>query len=248
MRTYILFLFLILMACGQHSRKSITAQQIIDRAIDSSGGSLYAASDFSFDFRNKTYVLEREGNKKILKRIERSDSATIVDVKRSNGFERSVNDSVVIVVDSMANRYANSINSVHYFAYLPYGLNDKAVNKKLLGETQINNKKYYEVQVTFDQENGGEDFEDVYIYWFNMETFKPDFLAYEFHVDGGGMRFRAAYNERYVNGIRFVDYKNFKPKGATSIQEIERLYDTDKLELLSKIELSNIEVIQDNYN
>ena len=50
------------------------------------------------------------------------------------------------------------------------------------------------------------------MYWFNKETFKPDYLAYDFHTDGGGVRFRKAYNERYVDGIRFVDYENYKPR------------------------------------
>ncbi|MEX0291380.1 MAG: DUF6503 family protein [Flavobacteriaceae bacterium] len=248
MKACFLFLFLALLSCGGEATKSLNAQQIIDKAIEASGGSLYASSDFSFDFRNKTYTLSKEGNRKVLQRIERSDSTTVVDIRKIDGFQRLVNDSVVTVVDSMARKYSNSINSVHYFAYLPYGLNDRAVNKKLLGETLIKDQEYYKIQVTFDQENGGEDFEDVYVYWFNKKTFKPDYLAYEFHVDGGGMRFREAYNERFVNGVRFVDYKNFKPKDAVSILEIERSYENDQLELLSKIELTNIEVTPGSYN
>ena len=74
-----------------------------------------------------------------------------------------VNDSIVQVPDSMAHKYANSINSVHYFAYLPFGLNDAAVNKKLLGETTIRAQDYYLIQVTFDQKNGGDDYDGRFI-------------------------------------------------------------------------------------
>ena len=112
--------------------------------------------------------------------------------------------------DSIANVYANSVNSVHYFANLPYGLNDPAVNKEFLGEVAIKDKEYYKIKVTFDQKGGGKDYEDIYLYWFNKETFKPDYLAYKFYVDGGGIRFRVAYNERYLGGIRFVDYENYE--------------------------------------
>ena len=151
--------------------------------------------------------------------------------------------------DSLANIYSNSINSVHYFAYLPYGLNDPAVNKEFLGEMAIKGKDYYKVKVTFDQENGGDDFDDVYIYWFNKETFKPEYLAYEFHVNGGGLRFREAYNERYVNGIRFVDYNNYKSvSDSQSIYEIDSLFNKGELELLSKIELKDVVVSPGNYN
>ena len=128
-------------------------------------------------------------------------------------------------------------------------MNDAAVNKEFLGETEIKGADYYKIKVTFNQAGGGDDFDDTYIYWFNKETFKPDYLAYDFHVDGGGMRFREAYNERYVNGIRFVDYKNLKPKNSNAtILQIDSLYTNNQLELLSKIELKNVSVNQDSYN
>jgi hypothetical protein len=148
----------------------------------------------------------------------------------------------------MAAKYSNSINSVHYFAYLPYGLNDPAVNKKLLGETQIGDGQYYKVEVTFDKIGGGEDFEDIYIYWINKETFKPDYLAYEFNTDGGGARFRKAFNERIINGIRFVDYYNYKASENISVYELEALFKLKKLELLSTIRLEDISVNPDSCN
>jgi len=46
------------------------------------------------------------------------------------------------------------------------------------------------------------------------------------HVGKGGIRFREAYNERFVGGIRFVDYYNLKPKSKTSsILDIDELYE-----------------------
>jgi hypothetical protein len=122
------------------------------------------------------------------------------------------------------------------------------VNKKLLGETQIGGNKYYKVEVTFDEENGGEDFEDIYIYWINKETFRPDYLAYEFSTDGGGSRFREAFNERIINGIRFVDYKNYKAADTISVYNLEALFKSKELELLSTIQLEDISVNPDNCN
>ena len=242
MRPYFLLIAFLLISCGNGAKKALSAQDIVDRAIAVSGGELYPKSNIKFDFRDKTYILEREDISRTLKRVTITDSATVTDIRKGNKFQRLVNDLEVQVPDSMAHKYANSINSVHYFAYLPYGLNDTAVNKKLLGVTSIKEQEYYLIQVTFDRENGGDDYDDVYLYWFNKKTFKPDYLAYEFHVDGGGMRFREAYNERYVEGIRFVDYKNYKPEKAISILDIEALFIADELELLSRIELVNIEV------
>ena len=235
-------------SCNNRPKNELTAQQIIDLAIDRAGGNLYTCSHIDFVFRDRMYSLEYENQRKILKRKTETDSSKILDIRKNNSFERVINDISVIVPDSMARKYANSINSVHYFAYLPYGLNDPAVNKELLGERKLKGKEYYVLEITFDEQDGGDDFEDVYIYWINKETFAPDFLAYEFHVDGGGMRFREAYNERIIEGIRFVDYTNYKPTESVSIYNIDELYAKNRLELLSKIELEDIRVNVDNCN
>ncbi len=249
MRPYLVVAFVIILcACNGRKEDKLTAQDIVDKAISVAGGDRYKNSQIAFTFRDHKYVLERISGKRILKRITLNDTSNIVDVRQASGLQRFINDSLVVIPDSMAVKYANSVNSVHYFAYLPYGLNDAAVNKKLLGEEQLNDTQYYKVEVTFEQEGGGEDFEDTYVYWFNKKTFKPDYLAYEFHVDGGGTRFREAYNERYVNGIRFVDYRNYKPLQPMDVHNTGQLFDTGGLELLSAIELSEIEVNQDSYN
>jgi len=244
----IVLIGLLVVSCAEETKKALNTQEIVDKAIEVSGGKLYKKSTFSFDFRDKSYVLTKDTstNKRLMIRMFSSDSSQIVDTKGPNYFIRTINEEKVEIPDSLAHKYANSINSVHYFAYLPYGLNDAAVKKKFISKTKIKGKDYYLIQVTFAEENGGDDFDDVYLYWFNKETFKPDFLAYEFHVDGGGMRFREAFNERYINGIRFVDYKNYKPGEPISIFDIGAHFEANKLEFLSEIALTNIEVEQTN--
>lgn len=242
-RFFVVALLLFSVACKEKPKTNFTAQEIVDKSIEDSGGSLYANHGTSFMFRDRKYISESMEGKKVLKRISFLDSVVITDVKTNTDFKRYMNDTIVNISDSIANRYANSVNSVHYFARLPYGLNEKAVNKELLGKEKIKGKNYYKVKVTFDQNNGGEDFDDVYVYWYHTETFKPEYLAYDFHVNGGGQRFREAYNERYINGIRFVDYNNYKPnKKETSVLETGSLFEKGELELLSKIELLEIEV------
>ncbi|UII75615.1 deoxyribose-phosphate aldolase [Flagellimonas sp. HMM57] len=241
-RFFVATLMLLTLACKEN-KTSLTVQEIVDKSILDSGGERYNNHSTSFFFRNRKYSSESGNGGKVLKRISFIDSITITDVKTRNGFRRYVNDSLVNLSDSIANRYSNSVNSVHYFARLPFGLNDNAVKKELLGEETIKGKEHYKVKVTFDQNGGGDDFDDVYVYWFDKKTFKPNYLAYDFHVNGGGQRFREAYNERYINGIRFVDYNNFKSKSKeTSILDIGKLFEKGELELLSKIEISKPEV------
>ncbi len=244
---FIIILFMTI-GCKNKNSDKIAVQDIIDKSIEVSGGNLYRSCNLSFTFRNVRYELENITGKKILKRIVTNDSSTILDILKHNSFQRYINGNPVILADSMVTKYSNSINSVHYFAYLPYGLNDPAVNKKLLGETQIGERLYYKVEVTFDEKDGGEDYDDIYIYWINKETFKPDYLAYEFNIDGGGTRFREAFNERIIKGIRFVDYNNYEAAANKSVYELEALFKAKKLKLLSTINLKDIVVSPGNCN
>jgi hypothetical protein len=226
--------------------KPLTADEIVNKSISISGGILIENSIIRFDFRDKYYVARREKGKfSFVRIIAEENRDSIFDVLTNDNFVRIINgDDSMAVGDSLAPNYKASVNSVHYFSVLPYGLNDKAVNKELIGEERIKNRDYYKIRVTFDEEGGGEDFDDVFIYWINKQNFKNDYLAYSYaEEDGQGLRFREAYNERYVNGIRFVDYNNYKESDQFfGLYNLGKAFDKQSLKLLSKIELENVEV------
>ncbi|MBT8272535.1 MAG: deoxyribose-phosphate aldolase [Bacteroidia bacterium] len=243
-KVFYFFLFSSLIFSCQTETES--AQSIIDNTIKIAGGEAYDKFKLEFDFRGRHYISERDGFDFKYHRITTDSIGTTIDTYSSKDpFKRTVNEEHIAISDSLAGRIENSINSVNYFVLLPYGLNDAAVNKVYLGKTKVKDKEYHKIKVSFDQEGGGKDFEDIYIYWINMETSKIDFLAYSFHVDGGGMRFRETYNERYVSGIRFVDYNNYKPRDPEAdLLELDALFEKGELQLLSKIETENIKVSQ----
>ena len=223
-------------------------QIIVDKSIEASGGELYRSSDISFTFREREYRLYRKAGKRVLMRITETDTARIEDLLSGSSFERRIDGEIQSLPDSTSLSLAEAVNSVHYFAYLPKGLNDAAVNKTYLGLEKLGDADYHKIQVTFDQEGGGTDFEDVFVYWFNTQTFHPDYLAYEYHTNGGGKRFREAFNARKVGGIRFVDYRNYKYSGPLPVSELDSLFLRDELEFLSLIELEKIKVTPGNYN
>ncbi len=219
------------------------ADKIIRKSIDLSGVNQFDSKKITFDFRDRTYTSAFKDGIFNYERITVDVNGVIKDVLSNNGFKRFKDDILIEVHDTMATKYSNSVNSVHYFAYLPYGLDERSVNKKLLGEVKIKGKYYYKIKVWFNKKGGGVDFEDVFVYWINKKTYFVDYLAYLYYTDGGGMRFREAYNERFIKGIRFVDYNNFKPLDSTvTLFEIDKMFETDELELLSKIELKDIKV------
>lgn len=220
------------------------ADTIVNRAIETSGGEQYQTAHISFDFRDIHYTSKRNNGLYEFSRT-RTDSAgnVILDCIDNHGFQRTVNGNAVSLPDSLARLYSNSINSVHYFVQLPYGLNDAAVNKTLLDTVSLKGSAYYKIKVVFDEDGGGEDHEDVYLYWFDRTDYSLDFLAYSFHTDGGGMRFREAFNEREKGGIVFRDYRNYKPVNpSVDFYALDSLFEADQLQLLSVIENENIEV------
>ncbi|MGJ8760464.1 MAG: DUF6503 family protein [Polaribacter sp.] len=242
---YLSILFLAFLISCKPSENKLTAQQIIDKAIISSGSDKVANSEINFEFRDKKYIANRKPNGSFkLTRKQKDDKVGFIsDVLSNDKFERIVNGIPYQVNDSIANILANSVNSVHYFSVLPFGLNDKAVIKKLLPSTSIKDEEYYKVQVTFSEDGGGEDFDDVFIYWIGKQDFLVDYLAYSYHTNGGGKRFRAINKEVLKNGIRFVNYDNYKPlNDGISLIDIDKAFEKNELKKLSEINLENIEV------
>lgn len=247
---YSFFILLLVLSCKSENTtasESLTGDIVVNRSIDNSGGKVFDSSTavtIKFDFRGIEYKSTYSSEGKVLRRHIYNENDTIVDLLKGDQFARYINEEIVKVPDSMIPRYSASVNSVHYFSVLPYGLNDKAVHKTLLGEETINNKPYHKVKVTFSEEGGGEDFDDEFIYWIDTQTYKVDYLSYSYAEDDGkGLRFREAYNERIVNGIRFVDYNNYKPETNTvGLVNLGRLFENKQLKLLSKIELEAITV------
>jgi hypothetical protein len=233
-----------LLIVSRKQEPELTANDIVNKSIEVSGGERFKKSTIDFDFRDKHYKAIRDNWKFQYEREFKDSTNTIKDVLTNSGFERFINNQLIETPDSMAVRYTASVNSVHYFSVLPFGLNDKAVYKTYLEKVEIKGKMYHKIKVTFNENGGGEDFEDIFLYWIDVKLFKVDYLAYSYNESNGkGLRFREAYNERFVNGIRFVDYNNFKPETNTvSLEELDAFFETEELKLLSKIELKNINV------
>lgn len=243
--SYYIIAALLIFSCEK--KVQLSAQDIVDKTIEVSGGVHRIDKMIDFDFRDKHYkaILRKNGDFQYQREFK--DSVAIIkDVLTNKGFERYIDDFPVTVQDTMAAKYSASVNSVHYFVQLPYGLNEAAVNKTSLGNETIKGKDYHKIKVTFNEEGGGEDFEDVFIYWINSETFKVDYLAYSYNEDHGlGLRFREAYNERIIQDIRFVDYNNYKPNQSNVLLEnLAKGFEKNALKLVSKIETENVVINQ----
>ena len=232
---------LITVSCS--SDKKPDAQQIVDRAIEVHGGEKFNELVVSFRLRDKQYRALRDNGAFVYSRsFTDSTGNQIYDVLRNSGFERQKNDTVIAITQEKAIAYSASVNSVVYFALLPYFLNDAAVVKEYAGEASIKGEPYYKVKVTFKQEGGGEGHEDIYIYWFHQLNNTMDYLAYSFKEDGGGTRFREAVNAHEIGGIRFQDYLNYTSEEPIQLENYDKAFEAGTLKKISAINLEEIVV------
>lgn len=234
-----LLLAAFLFACKPQNK----AQNIVNQSIEAHGGSQLSHAQFSFDFRKKHIEVVLNEGHYVYESILNDSIGRVHDKLSNEGFSRSVNGNTLKLSEEDQQRYGNTLNSVVYFALLPYHLNDPAANKELLGETTIKGEPYYEIKVTFDQEGGGTDHDDVFVYWIHQTKYTMDYLAYSFQVNGGGTRFREAYNIRHIEGIRFAHYINYESTVQDfALEDYESLFEEGKVEELSRIRLENVEV------
>lgn len=245
---FLFFLILFCVSCSSESEETDVDERsrsevIIDSAIAVTGGDLLDNGTISFTFRNRAYLMENDSRKFLYQSSYQTDFGFLINRLNNAGFERSIDSKPIVLSESDSLSGAAALNSVIYFAFLPYQLKAQAVNSSYGGMETIGEVEYHKINVSFDKEGGGRDHEDEFIYWIHPETYKVDFLAYSFEVNDGGTRFRQAKNSRHINGILFQDYNNFKgPADPDSLKQISRLFNEKKLELFTEIKLENIRI------
>ncbi|MEM1321911.1 MAG: DUF6503 family protein [Bacteroidota bacterium] len=233
---------LLFAACSSKTLSSAAEQKsIIARTIEAHGGQRYDTAAYTFEFRGRNYTFQQhqEGSyhySRTYQKEEKRYEETLTNVS----FSQKVDGQLQELSDKDALRFGNALNSVIYFALLPYKLEDPAVRQKEMGTVTIKGKPYRVVEVRFVEEGGGTDHEDIFYYWLDQETYIMDYLAYTYHVNGGGVRFRSAYNPRIVDGIRFQDYINYKAPKDTPLASLPQLFEAGQLKELSRIELKNV--------
>ena len=219
------------------------AKSITDAAIIAHGGHRYESSIIEFEFRGRYFSVERNGGLFTYMHTFEDTAGTISDNLSNEGFYREINGESVRLSEHEQSRFSETVNSVVYFALLPHFLNDLAVQKRYIGNRTVKGEPYHKIEVSFRKEGGGKDYSDVFTYWFHQDKHTMDYLAYRFHRDGGGTRFRAAFNQRRINGILFQDYHNYKgPESDTSTVDYDQRFERGQLTKVSEVILENVEV------
>lgn len=241
-------LLLFLTGCQSAEKSPPSAQAVVDSAIAAHGGSVLDRAVVSFDFRGDQYQIRHDDGRFLYQRTY-ADSAdrTITEGLHNEGVYRIVEGDTVDLAPEEIGSVESTVNSVSYFALLPYRLGDPAVQPHYHGRDTIEGASYHRIKVTFDDEAGGDDWDDVYMYWFQTEDYEMDYLAYAYGLDPDeemGTRFREAYNVRRPSGVRVADYMNYTSDTlrADQLHQYPELWSRDALELVSQVEIDSVRV------
>jgi len=254
-----LLAFLSIASCKTEKKKENIATEVLDKSeasiapkemskadtlvaetIKVHGGELYENASYGFTFRGKYYTFKNSNGSYIYTMSIAEGGDELKYMLKNGKFTHTKNGAEIELSTKDIAKYTEDVNSVVYFATLPYKLNDKAVNKTYVHSTTIKGQNYDVIAVSFDKEGGGIDYDDKFMYWINSETKTIDYLAYSYETNVGGVRFRTAYNPRTIDGILFQDFVNYKVEKGTPLKDIPALYEKGELEEVSRIETEDI--------
>jgi hypothetical protein len=224
---------LLAFSCGAPSPPQ--AERLIQEAILAHQAN-YDSSLLTFHFRDRNYKAQFTANGYVYTRSWEDSLGRIEDVLvNSTEFHRLINGDTVSLNAEEADAYASSVNSVLYFFRIPDVLDDPGAIAHYEGTADIEDEPYFAVEITFQAEGGGEDYQDIFMYWIHQSHKTIDYMAYSYLTEGGGVRFRKSINRRRVGGVWVQDYINYKAPKGTLLSSLPDLFESGHLEEVSRI-------------
>ncbi len=220
------------------------ATQIIAQSIERYGGDVFDNVHIRFDFRGAPFqVIRDDGRFRYQRAVTDSVGGIATEVMENEGTWAEVEGARVELSPEGVYSLETAVNSVVYFGFLPFRLDDSAAILANLGSAEVESEPYHKIEVTFEQEGGGLDWDTRFVFWIHQNEATLDYLAYRYTRDGGGARFRRAINRREVGGLLIQDYENYAgDPEPRDIAEFDRSLENGTVELLSTVELEAVQV------
>jgi len=218
---------------------------IVAKSIEFHGGEVYERATISLTITSLSgtfdIVARRDGGQ-----YEHTVRASV----GPEGLERVVtvtNDSVKetrggqpVELDAEGAQRARAfVEARVFFPLLPYTLKGGDIRFEERGAEVWDGRPLERVKVTFAP-GSSNSAQDSYTFWFDPETGRVEQFGYDF---AGGLRFRKAVEFERVGGVLFSDQENYAIDAERiSVDLLAPEYVAEKMELLSRVELSNITV------
>lgn len=239
-----------LAACGPPGPAGdAEALALVERAREAHGSDALDGAEVTFSFRGTPFTLTRDGGAfRYARTLTDSLGRTVEEVVDNDGAHRFVDGAPVPLSEAEAGRLATAVNSVAYFALLPYALADPAVRAEALGPGEVGGEAFDRLAVTFAQDGGGADWEDRYVYWLRPDgriatyayTYRPD--PADTSRTETGTRFRQLLAERRVGGVLFQDWRNLTADSVGALERFGTLHDAGRTFEVSRVVLDSVRV------
>jgi len=219
-----------------------SGEALVQRVVVAHRATALRDASLQFFFRGVAYRMTRSGGEY---RYERWPGPRQHEVLTNEGYQLLVDGEPAKLSKAMLAARARDLNSVVYFASLPYPLLDTAVHPRALGRDEVDGQSLDVLEVTFDEADGGEDHDDVFRYWLEPETGRMRYLAYSFARSGGGVRFRVATSTATAGEAILVNWTNYGVDDVdVPLDSLPDLWSQGRLPKLSTIELEQLRQIR----
>ena len=232
-------------ASGGSEESGPTLLPIVAKSIEFHGGDLYEHSAVSLT------ISSLSGSFQIVSRRQGPGfDYTVTGTAGRDQVERRThytNDTLeqwdygeaVELDEETARRARAYVDARVFFPFLPYTLKGGDVHFEDQGLETWDDRELQRVKVTFTPDTSN-DADDAYLFWFDPDTGRLEQIGYDFN---GGIRFRKATSFTRVGGILFSTQENYAVDGdRVPVDTLTPEYVAEAMELLSIVELSDIEV------
>jgi hypothetical protein len=126
------------------------AADVIEASIEAYGGDAFDEIAIQWTFRGVPFELTRDdGAYRYQRTVVDSLGQARVEVMENEGIWIEVDGERREVDDAAHRRIETAVNSVVYLGFLPFRLDDRAVQLSDLGVTRVDDEPYRKVEVTF---------------------------------------------------------------------------------------------------
>lgn len=243
MRQLLLLVVLGLVACASERPEG---EALLRQARKAHGADRLEHATVEFALDGARFRVERDGERFAYARTWADRSGLVFrDVLTAEGLERTIDGRAVGLGEAARREAATALRAAVYLALLPFSLDGAAEEALVLTPDTLSGQAYERVALPLDRAAPGLDERGRLVLWIHPERHTVDYLAYRYAADGGGARFRAAYEPRTVEGVRFANHYEFSGDLLeVPVEGLGQFYERGELNFLGRVELDSVRVLR----
>lgn len=233
------------MAC--ESAEELSAEFILDKSIEASGGEDFFHSTITFSIDDLDYELKRDGLLTDFSLTKVADTVTYFSTYKGGLMTYYEND--VEIPESMQSRkfLDARLDGFTFLTSIPHVFKENAVILERQDDVMIQQKPYHSLKITYKHQQDIEEKNTFFLY-INPSSYIVEFIAFKFDLYQHFPNFQRLYNHRKINGILFSDYFSFYPTDQeVPLEQLYQLYNQREVREGTNIKYTDVTVEINSY-